>query len=116
MIQTDVLHCAANLDEPLVSTLQRFVGLPLSLTRSVLSAVKCGHGGSSDDKQDFSPTGGINKETSDPLLSPHHHLHQQAAELAVQATRDFFVGAGKSRFGGLQICGVGATTGYGRQH
>ncbi|KAJ6653436.1 hypothetical protein lerEdw1_009189 [Lerista edwardsae] len=55
---------------------------------------KCGHGGRGDATQDSSATGGINKETSDPLLSPHHHLHRQAAELAIRATRDFFVGAG----------------------
>ncbi|XP_077777251.1 von Willebrand factor A domain-containing protein 7-like isoform X1 [Podarcis muralis] len=55
---------------------------------------KCGHGGRNDPLQYFSPTGGINKETNDPRLSPHHQLHQQAAELAIQATRDFFVGDG----------------------
>ncbi|XP_075774427.1 von Willebrand factor A domain-containing protein 7 [Pelodiscus sinensis] len=55
---------------------------------------KCGHGGRNDVTQNVSPTGGINKETSDPQLSPHHQLHQRAAQLAVQATRDFFVGPG----------------------
>ncbi|XP_053155316.1 von Willebrand factor A domain-containing protein 7-like [Hemicordylus capensis] len=55
---------------------------------------KCGHGGRNDIYQNYHPTGGINKETSDPLLSPHYLMHQQAAELAIRATRDFFVGAG----------------------
>ncbi|XP_044307633.1 von Willebrand factor A domain-containing protein 7-like [Varanus komodoensis] len=53
---------------------------------------KCGHGGKDDENQDRPPTGGINKATSNPLLSPHFHLHKQAAELAIQATMDFFVG------------------------
>ncbi|XP_066469209.1 von Willebrand factor A domain-containing protein 7-like [Tiliqua scincoides] len=69
-------------------------GYKVSRTCRTKPRGKCGHGGRNDDKQNFSPTGGINKETSDPLLSPHYHLHKQAAELAVQATRDFFVGAG----------------------
>nr|XP_060617059.1 von Willebrand factor A domain-containing protein 7-like [Anolis sagrei ordinatus] len=55
---------------------------------------KCGHGGRNDATQDFAMTGGINKETSDPKFSPHYQLHKQAAELAIQATRDFFVGEG----------------------
>ncbi|XP_008103953.2 von Willebrand factor A domain-containing protein 7 [Anolis carolinensis] len=53
---------------------------------------KCGHGGIKDAAQNFPPTGGINKETSDSKLSPHYKLHKQAAELAIQATRNFFVG------------------------
>ncbi|XP_066474354.1 von Willebrand factor A domain-containing protein 7-like [Tiliqua scincoides] len=69
-------------------------GYKLSTTCRTKLPGKCGHGGRNDVTQNFSPTGGINKETSDTLLSPHHHLHQQAAELAVQATRNFFVGAG----------------------
>ncbi|XP_078244762.1 von Willebrand factor A domain-containing protein 7 [Pogona vitticeps] len=55
---------------------------------------KCGHGGKRDPTQNFPPKGGINKETSDSEQSPHYYLHQRAAELAIQATRDFFVGAG----------------------
>nr|XP_028575724.1 von Willebrand factor A domain-containing protein 7-like [Podarcis muralis] len=55
---------------------------------------KCGHGGRNDPAEMFPTTGGINKETTDPRLSPHYQLHQQAAELAIQATRDFFVGDG----------------------
>ncbi|XP_061475402.1 von Willebrand factor A domain-containing protein 7-like [Rhineura floridana] len=55
---------------------------------------KCGHGGRNDPTQDFPVTGGINKETTNPQLSPHYQLHPQAAELAIQDTRDFFVGDG----------------------
>ncbi|XP_053159970.1 von Willebrand factor A domain-containing protein 7-like [Hemicordylus capensis] len=52
---------------------------------------KCGHGGKDDVTQNQPPTGGINKETSSALFSPHHYLHQKAAELAILATRNFFV-------------------------
>ncbi|XP_058029124.1 von Willebrand factor A domain-containing protein 7-like [Ahaetulla prasina] len=55
---------------------------------------KCGHGGKDDLTQTFPPTGGINKETSNPELSPHYRLHQKAAELAIEATKSFFVGDG----------------------
>ncbi|XP_070593768.1 von Willebrand factor A domain-containing protein 7-like isoform X3 [Erythrolamprus reginae] len=55
---------------------------------------KCGHGGKYDATQIFSTNGGINKETSNPELSPHNSLHRKAAELAVEATKSFFVGEG----------------------
>ncbi|XP_015746191.1 von Willebrand factor A domain-containing protein 7-like [Python bivittatus] len=55
---------------------------------------KCGHGGKNDVSQNYPPTGGINKETSNPELSPHYFLHQEAAELAIEATKSFFVGEG----------------------
>ncbi|XP_063147330.1 von Willebrand factor A domain-containing protein 7-like [Candoia aspera] len=65
---------------------------------------KCGHGGNTDVTQYFSPTGGINKETSNPKFSPHYLLHQKAAELAIEATKSFFVGDG---FGLLNKVGDG---------
>ncbi|ETE59868.1 Protein G7c, partial [Ophiophagus hannah] len=58
---------------------------------------KCGHGGKYDLTQTFPATGGINKETSNPKLSPHYRLHQKAAELAIEATKSFFVGDGRSK-------------------
>ncbi|XP_077186956.1 von Willebrand factor A domain-containing protein 7-like [Paroedura picta] len=71
-------------------------GYKLSATCNTKPRGKCGHGGRNDVTQNYPPTGGINKETSDPSLSPHYHLHKKAAELAIQATRDFFVGNGSS--------------------
>ncbi|MPC24810.1 von Willebrand factor A domain-containing protein 7 [Portunus trituberculatus] len=50
------------------------------------SGGKCSHGGVLDETVDQPARGGINKDTASPCFSPHHHLHQQAAELAVQAT------------------------------
>ncbi|XP_019616852.1 PREDICTED: von Willebrand factor A domain-containing protein 7-like [Branchiostoma belcheri] len=55
---------------------------------------KCSHGGLMDDSRLTVPTGGINKETSVPSLSPHHYLHEQAAQAAIQATTNFFIAPG----------------------
>ncbi|KAG0719672.1 von Willebrand factor A domain-containing protein 7 [Chionoecetes opilio] len=51
------------------------------------SGGKCSHGGSQDDSSYQPAQGGINKDTPFPCFSPHHHLHEEAAELAVQATQ-----------------------------
>ncbi|XP_027213280.2 von Willebrand factor A domain-containing protein 7 [Penaeus vannamei] len=50
------------------------------------SGGKCSHGGVLDDSSSVPAEGGINKDTASPCFSPHYHLHEQAAELAVQAT------------------------------
>ncbi|XP_071539179.1 uncharacterized protein [Panulirus ornatus] len=47
---------------------------------------KCSHGGSMDTSVMTEATGGINKETTSPCFSPHHHLHQQAVDLATKAS------------------------------
>ncbi|XP_062978427.1 von Willebrand factor A domain-containing protein 7-like [Elgaria multicarinata webbii] len=66
-------------------------GYKLSATCKGKPQGKCGHGGKDDVTQDDFPTGGINKETSNPLLSPHSDLHSRAAQLAIEATKNFFV-------------------------
>ncbi|XP_063592197.1 von Willebrand factor A domain-containing protein 7-like [Penaeus indicus] len=50
------------------------------------SGGKCSHGGVLDDSSSAPAEGGINKDTASPCFSPHFHLHEKAAELAVQAT------------------------------
>eukprot|EP00079_Xenopus_tropicalis_P029372 XP_012824701.1 PREDICTED: von Willebrand factor A domain-containing protein 7 isoform X2 [Xenopus tropicalis] len=50
---------------------------------------KCSHGGPFDDSRLFSARGGINKDTAVSLFSPHHFLHQIAAELALKASIKF---------------------------
>ena len=55
---------------------------------------KCSHGGPYDRSKDIPATGGINKETSSPELSPHFDLHKQAGEAATKATYDFLIGNG----------------------
>ncbi|XP_068106479.1 von Willebrand factor A domain-containing protein 7 isoform X2 [Hyperolius riggenbachi] len=50
---------------------------------------KCSHGGPFDDSRERSARGGINKDTAMALFSPHHFLHEQAAQLALRASIKF---------------------------
>ncbi|XP_073405064.1 von Willebrand factor A domain-containing protein 7 isoform X1 [Dendrobates tinctorius] len=50
---------------------------------------KCSHGGPFDDSRERSARGGINKDTATAMFSPHHFLHEKAAELALKATIKF---------------------------
>ncbi|XP_064644263.1 von Willebrand factor A domain-containing protein 7-like isoform X2 [Lineus longissimus] len=59
---------------------------------------KCSHGGTWDNSAASVPIGGINKETSDPKLSPHYHLHEDAGQLAIMASEALLDGVG----GGLR--------------
>ncbi|XP_046570407.1 von Willebrand factor A domain-containing protein 7-like [Haliotis rubra] len=53
---------------------------------------KCSHGGPHDTSSTTSAaTGGINKDSSNPKLSPHYYLHQQAAEGAIRHTKFLLV-------------------------
>ncbi|XP_033098972.1 von Willebrand factor A domain-containing protein 7-like, partial [Anneissia japonica] len=54
-------------------------------------AGKCSHGGTFDETRHTEATGGINKQTTDPFLSPHYYYHKDAARLAFEATMDYFV-------------------------
>ena len=47
---------------------------------------KCSHGGYMDTTSDTHATGGINKDSPYPQLSPHSSLHYEAARLAELAT------------------------------
>ncbi|XP_072036346.1 von Willebrand factor A domain-containing protein 7-like [Amphiura filiformis] len=46
---------------------------------------KCSHGGNFDSSWTHVPIGGINKDSSDPNISPHHYLHKDAATVAIKA-------------------------------
>ncbi|KAM4641217.1 LOW QUALITY PROTEIN: von Willebrand factor A domain-containing protein 7, partial [Discoglossus pictus] len=50
---------------------------------------KCSHGGPFDDSRQRSARGGINKDTASAIFSPHHFLHQKAAQLALEASIKF---------------------------
>uniref|UniRef100_A0A8C0IPL3 von Willebrand factor A domain containing 7 n=1 Tax=Chelonoidis abingdonii TaxID=106734 RepID=A0A8C0IPL3_CHEAB len=50
---------------------------------------KCSHGGQFDSSRLQDPQGGINKDSSSPLFSPHHYLHGPAASLALEASARF---------------------------
>ncbi|KAM9358829.1 von Willebrand factor A domain-containing protein 7 [Symphorus nematophorus] len=47
---------------------------------------KCSHGGILDSSRYMEAKGGINKDSTSPLFSPHHYLHVEAATLATEAT------------------------------
>lgn len=47
---------------------------------------KCSHGGFLDSSRYMGAKGGINKDSTSPLFSPHHYLHAEAATLATKAT------------------------------
>lgn len=47
---------------------------------------KCSHGGLLDRSRFLEAKGGINKDSTSPLFSPHHYLHVEAATLATEAT------------------------------
>ncbi|XP_061683678.1 von Willebrand factor A domain-containing protein 7 [Syngnathoides biaculeatus] len=47
---------------------------------------KCSHGGLLDSSRSMAAKGGINKDSTSPLFSPHHFLHVEAATLASEAT------------------------------
>ncbi|XP_049582169.1 von Willebrand factor A domain-containing protein 7 isoform X1 [Syngnathus scovelli] len=47
---------------------------------------KCSHGGMLDSSRSMGAKGGINKDSTSPLFSPHHFLHVEAAKLASDAT------------------------------
>ncbi|XP_042343175.1 von Willebrand factor A domain-containing protein 7 [Plectropomus leopardus] len=47
---------------------------------------KCSHGGILDSSRYMGAKGGINKDSTSPLFSPHHYLHVEAASLATEAT------------------------------
>ncbi|XP_043939193.1 von Willebrand factor A domain-containing protein 7-like [Protopterus annectens] len=69
-------------------------GYKLSASCRTKPPGKCSHGGKNDFSQNYSPVGGINKESSEPSISPHHYLHQEAADMAIKATQDFFIDPG----------------------
>ncbi|KAI4896696.1 hypothetical protein NFI96_016086 [Prochilodus magdalenae] len=79
--------CYNNLLEDLVRDPQQ----PL-LTTGYFSAYpakptgKCSHGGILDSSRHQGAEGGINKDSTSPLFSPHHYLHKDAAQLATTAT------------------------------
>ena len=51
---------------------------------------KCSHGGYLDLTSNDDSVGGINKDTAFYFLSPHAHLHLQAAQMAIRHTEHFF--------------------------
>ncbi|XP_048240671.1 von Willebrand factor A domain-containing protein 7-like [Haliotis rufescens] len=58
---------------------------------SISNTGKCSHGGPLDDtSSSVAALGGINKDSTLGSLSPHSHLHQAAAQAAIEHTTYFF--------------------------
>uniref|UniRef100_A0A4W5QFF2 von Willebrand factor A domain containing 7 n=1 Tax=Hucho hucho TaxID=62062 RepID=A0A4W5QFF2_9TELE len=96
---------------------------PLLLTTGYFSTYppkpqgKCSHGGVLDSSRHQGAKGGINKDSTSSLFSPHHYLHVEAARLATMATltvlRDLRDSVGNTSFlrWGLSLVFVMDTTG-----
>ncbi|WNG53416.1 hypothetical protein F0U59_00425 [Archangium gephyra] len=76
------LDCGGNLLTPLLTS-----GYYGGENEVPATASKCRHGGPFDTGP--GPSGGINKDTLHQLLSPHFRLHMEAADSAVEASRQF---------------------------
>uniref|UniRef100_A0A8C9UZQ0 von Willebrand factor A domain containing 7 n=1 Tax=Scleropages formosus TaxID=113540 RepID=A0A8C9UZQ0_SCLFO len=60
--------------------------VPFIVLLTFLAPGKCSHGGLLDSSRHREAKGGINKDSTSPLFSPHHYLHAEAARLATAAT------------------------------
>ncbi|KAK7082870.1 Von Willebrand factor A [Halocaridina rubra] len=80
--ENDIASCQNNLLQDVIDKNRR------NRILSVVWTGKCSHGGLRDRASDSvgSTRGGINKELPTSCFSPHSHLHQEAAEQAIQAT------------------------------
>ena len=61
-------------------------GLDMSGVEILKPEGKCSHGGPFDTTSDSPATGGINKDSAAPAISPHADLHAQAAAVATSAS------------------------------
>uniref|UniRef100_A0A3P9I7K2 von Willebrand factor A domain containing 7 n=1 Tax=Oryzias latipes TaxID=8090 RepID=A0A3P9I7K2_ORYLA len=76
--------CINNLLPALTDTQLLTTGYPSSSTSK---PHKCSHGGILDKNTVLRAKGGINKDSTSPVFSPHHYLHKEAATLATEATQ-----------------------------
>jgi hypothetical protein len=58
------------------------------------STGKCSHGGPDDESRTIVARCGINKESMSAKWSPHHYLHKQAYDAAVEATTNYLIANG----------------------
>ncbi|XP_069057571.1 von Willebrand factor A domain-containing protein 7-like isoform X1 [Pleurodeles waltl] len=66
--------------DPILTPILRAEKLTSGYPNAAVPDGKCAHGGDSRP--------GINKDTTSPAMSPQHHLHQDAARLALKATEE----------------------------
>lgn len=67
-------------------TFQTQIWSLLHFEDSIYFSGKCSHGGILDSSRKMGAKGGINKDSTSPLFSPHHYLHVEAATVATEAT------------------------------
>uniref|UniRef100_A0A3B4X5W7 von Willebrand factor A domain containing 7 n=1 Tax=Seriola lalandi dorsalis TaxID=1841481 RepID=A0A3B4X5W7_SERLL len=81
------ITCRNNLLPRLTNTQQGLQQLTTGyFSTDHLKPQKCSHGGILDSSRFMGAKGGINKDSTSPLFSPHHYLHVEAATLATEAT------------------------------
>ncbi|XP_043119942.1 von Willebrand factor A domain-containing protein 7 [Puntigrus tetrazona] len=78
--------CYNNLLEEMIRQTKPLLTTGYFSTYPVKPQGKCSHGGILDSSRHQGAEGGINKDSTSPLFSPHHYLHKEAAHLATTAT------------------------------
>ncbi|RXN15629.1 von Willebrand factor A domain-containing 7-like protein [Labeo rohita] len=78
--------CYSNLLEEMISKTEPLLTTGYFSTYPIKPPGKCSHGGILDSSRHQGAEGGINKDSTSPLFSPHHYLHKEAAHLATTAT------------------------------
>ncbi|CAM4577668.1 unnamed protein product [Leuciscus chuanchicus] len=78
--------CYSNLLEEMIRQTEPLLTTGYFSTYPVKPPGKCSHGGILDSSRHQGAEGGINKDSTSPLFSPHHFLHKEAAHLATTAT------------------------------
>ncbi|XP_052438590.1 von Willebrand factor A domain-containing protein 7 [Carassius gibelio] len=78
--------CYNNLLEEMIRHTEPLLTTGYFSTYPVKPPGKCSHGGILDSSRHQGAEGGINKDSTSPLFSPHHYLHKEAAHLATTAT------------------------------
>ncbi|XP_048024996.1 von Willebrand factor A domain-containing protein 7 [Megalobrama amblycephala] len=78
--------CYNNLLEKMIRQTEPLLTTGYFSTYPVKPPGKCSHGGILDSSRHQGAEGGINKDSTSPLFSPHHFLHKEAAHLATTAT------------------------------
>ncbi|TRY93853.1 hypothetical protein DNTS_023771, partial [Danionella cerebrum] len=78
--------CYNNLLEEMIHQTEPLLTSGYFSSYPVKPAGKCSHGGILDSSRRQGAEGGINKDSTSPMFSPHHFLHKEAAHLASMAT------------------------------
>ena len=78
-----------NCNDNILSDIQNDMVLTTGYTGFSKPEGKCSHGGLGDFSSTLTPEGGINKDSNQNRLANHYTLHEEAANVAMQATVNF---------------------------